>query len=341
MTEKLITYAIPCYNSAEYMDHCIESILACGSDDIEIIVVDDGSTKDNTLEKAREWEARYPDIVKAIHQENGGHGAAVMKGLECATGLYFKVVDSDDWLDNAANTKMLAKLRGFVDEPLDLMLVNYVYEHTADNTESVMNYHGMLPQNRVFRWEECGHISLSKYILMHSVVYRAQMLRDCGLDLPHHTFYVDNIFVYVPLPSCRRMYYMDIDLYRYFIGREDQSVNESVQISRIDQQIRVTRCMIDAFHLEEDVPSLKLRKYMTNYLSMMMIICTIFSMMSDREDKEQLRQGIWEYLKEHDPATYQKICHNVFGIGAHLPGKTGDRVLISLYHVAQRLFKFN
>lgn len=341
MTEKLITYAIPCYNSAEYMDHCIESILACGSEDIEIVVVDDGSTKDDTFVKAQQWQERYPAIVRAVHQENGGHGAAVMKGLEQASGLYFKVVDSDDWLDNDANTKMLAKLREFVDEPLDLMLVNYVYEHTADNTESVMNYHGMLPENRVFRWEECGHISLSKYILMHSVVYRAQMLRDCGLDLPHHTFYVDNIFVYVPLPSCRRMYYMDIDLYRYFIGREDQSVNESVQISRIDQQIRVTRCMIDAFRLEEDVPSLKLRKYMTNYLSMMMIICTIFSMMSDREDKEQLRQGIWEYLEEHDPATYQRIRHNVFGIGAHLPGKAGDKVLISLYHVAQKLFKFN
>lgn len=341
MAEKLITYTIPCYNSAEYMDHCIGSILACGADDIEIIVVDDGSTKDDTLEKARNWETQYPGIVRAVHQENGGHGAAVMKGLECARGLYFKVVDSDDWLDNDANVKMLSKLREFEDEPLDLMLVNYVYEHMADNTESVMNYHGMFPQDRVFRWEECGRMPLSKYILMHSVVYRAQMLRDCGLDLPHHTFYVDNIFVYVPLPSCRRMYYLDLDLYRYFIGRQDQSVNESVQIGRIDQQVRVTRCMIDAFRLEEDVPSLKLRSYMTNYLSMMMIICTIFSMMSDRDDKDELRRGIWEYLEDRDPATYAKIRHNVFGIGAHLPGKVGDKVLISLYHVAQKLFKFN
>lgn len=341
MPDKLITYAIPCYNSADYMDHCVESILACGESDIEIIIVDDGSTKDDTLEKARSWQERHPSIVKAVHQENGGHGAAVMRGLENANGLYFKVVDSDDWLDNDSNRRMLDQLRSFSDDPLDLMIVNYVYEHVADHTESVMNYDGMFPQGRVFRWEECGHMPMSKYILMHSVVYRTQMLRDCGLDLPRHTFYVDNIFVYVPLPSCRRMYYLDVNLYRYFIGREDQSVNESVQISRIDQQIRVTRCMIDAFRLEEDVPSLKLRKYMTNYLSMMMIICTIFSMMSDREDKEELRLGIWDYLKEHDPATYNRIMHNPFGIGAHLPGKAGDRVLISLYHVAQKLFKFN
>ena len=341
MDTKLITYAIPCYNSAEYMDACIESILACNRpDDIEIIVVDDGSTKDNTLEKAQAWESTNPGVVRAIHQENGGHGAAVMTGLENARGLYFKVVDSDDWLDNDANVAMLDKLASF-DEPLDLMLVNYVYEHTADNTSEVMSYHRMLPEGRIFTWDECGHFGLTKHILMHSVIYRTQMLRDCGLTLPRHTFYVDNIFVYVPLPNCERIYYMDVDLYRYFIGREDQSVNESVMIGRIDQQLRVTRTMIDSFLLERDVKSPRLRSYMRNYLTMMMVICTVFSMMSDREDKEQLRAGIWKYLREHDYQTYVKIRRSVMGVGTHLPGKAGDRVLLSAYHIAQKVFKFN
>ena len=158
MADKLITYTIPCYNSAEYMDHCVESILACSASDIEIVIVDDGSTKDSTFEKAQEWERRHPEIVKAVHQENGGHGAAVMKGLENASGLYFKVVDSDDWVDNDANVKLLAQLREFEEHPIDLMVVNYVYEHTVDNTQQVMNYHGILPQHKVFRWEECGRL---------------------------------------------------------------------------------------------------------------------------------------------------------------------------------------
>lgn len=340
MDTKLITYAIPCYNSAEYMDTCVKSILACGRDDIEVIIVDDGSTKDDTLAKAQAWEQTHPGIVRAIHQENGGHGAAVMTGLENARGLYFKVVDSDDWLDNDANIAMLDKLASF-DEPLDLMLVNYVYEHVADNTREVMNYHRMFPEDRVFTWDECGHFGLTKYILMHSVVYRTQMLRDCGLTLPRHTFYVDNIFVYVPLPACERIYYMDIDLYRYFIGREDQSVNESVMIGRIDQQLRVTRIMIDSFHLEKDVRSERLQSYMRNYLTMMMVICTVFSMMSGRADKEQLRADIWRYLREHDPKTYTKIRRSVMGVGTHLPGRAGDRVLLGAYHIAQKIFKFN
>ena len=340
MDTKLITYAIPCFNSAEYMDHCIESILACGADDIEIVIVDDGSTKDDTLAKAQDWEARYPGIVRAVHQENGGHGAAVMKGLEQARGTYFKVVDSDDWLDNEANKRMLSMLR-FFSNPLDLLIVNYVYEHAADNTTETMHYRRMLPQGRVFCWNELGHIPLTKYILMHSVVYRTELLRECGLDLPHHVFYVDNIFVYVPLPSCERVYYLDVDLYRYFIGRDDQSVNESVMIGRIEHQLCITRVMIDAFRLEEDVESPKLRTYMRNYLSMMMLISTIFSMMSDREDKAELREGIWEHLREHDPATYAKIRRSAFGIGTHLPGETGDKMLLGGYHIAQKIFKFN
>ena len=341
MAEKLITYAIPCYNSAEYMDHCIESILACGREDIEVVVVDDGSAKDNTFEKAQAWQDKHPGVVKAVHQENGGHGAAVMQGLAHASGLYFKVVDSDDWLDNEANVAMLSKLEELAPQELDLMVVNYVYEHTADNTTETMHYRGILPENRVFRWEEIGRFPVSKYILMHSVVYRTQMLRDCGLDLPHHTFYVDNIFVYVPLPECRRIYYLDVDMYRYFIGREDQSVNESVMVGRIEQQLRVTRTMIDAFKLQDDVASLKLRKYMTNYLTMMMTICTVFLLLSDREDKQELRKQIWEYLKDHDAVTYAKVRRSLMGVGTHLPGAAGDKALIELYHIAQKLFKFN
>lgn len=341
LPEKLITYAIPCYNSAEYMDHCVESILACGADDIEVIIVDDGSAKDNTLEKAQWWETAYPGIVRAVHQENGGHGAAVMKGLELARGMYYKVVDSDDWLDNGANSHMLATLREYQENPLDLMVVNYVYEHTADNTQEYVRYRKELPCNRVFGWDEMGSFAPGKYILMHSVVYNTKMLREVDLDLPRHTFYVDNIFVYKPLPHCERIYYLDVDLYRYFIGREDQSVNEKVMIGRIDQQLRITREMIDAYHLNKDVTSKRLRNYMYSYLTIMLVICTVFSMMSDREDKEELREGIWRYLEAHDAKMAKHIEHGILGRACKLHGNAGDKILLAGYKIAQKLFKFN
>ena len=94
---KLLSFAIPCYNSADYMEKCIKSVLI-GGEDVEVIIVDDGSTKDDTAEIADRYAKMYPTIVKAVHQENGGHGQAVNTGLAHATGKFFKVVDSDDWV---------------------------------------------------------------------------------------------------------------------------------------------------------------------------------------------------------------------------------------------------
>ena len=153
---KTITFGIPCYNSAAYMDHCIESILeGTGyAEDVEIIIVDDGSAKDETPAKADEWAERHPKIIRAIHQENGGHGAAVMQAVRNASGVYFKNVDSDDWVDAEAVSALLAQLRHFIElgEHVDLVITNYVYEHVEDDTRNVVDYRHVLPRGR-FRAE--------------------------------------------------------------------------------------------------------------------------------------------------------------------------------------------
>ena len=339
---KTVSFAIPCYNSADYMDTCIESILKCG-DDIEIIIVDDGSTKDDTPAKADAWAARHPDIIRAVHQENGGHGQAVNTGLANATGLYFKVVDSDDWLDEHAMAEVMAYLRSQAQssDPVDLFIGNYVYEKVHEGTRTVMHYRNVFPEGRTFTWNEVGHFGQSQYLLMHSVIYRTELLRSMGLTLPKHTFYVDNIFVYVPLPHVRTIYYRDVDMYRYYIGREGQSVNEDVMKSRIDQQLRVTRAMIDAVQLPADVAERPLERYMENYLSMMMCICSIFLRMINTDEAEDKREAIWDYLKEHNPEVYRRIRRSVLNIGTNLPTDLGRRIGITGYHMAQRIFKFN
>ena len=190
---KLLSFAIPCYNSEAYMRKCIDSILI-GGEDVEILIVDDGSTKDNTAAIADEYEKKYPTICRAIHQPNGGHGEAVNAGIRNATGLYFKVVDSDDWVDPDAYMKILDKLREFAgsDTNLDMLLANYVYEKEGAKHKKVMRQTGF-PREQVFTWSDIKHFYKGHYILMHSVIYRTKLLRECGLELPKHTFYVDNI----------------------------------------------------------------------------------------------------------------------------------------------------
>lgn len=323
------------------MDKCIESLLKCG-DDIEILIVNDGSFKDSTAEIADSWQERYPDIVKAIHKENGGHGSAVNAGLANATARYFKVVDSDDWLDEEAMAEVMKYLRLQMElkDPTDLVIANYVYEKVHEGTRTVMRYKNVFPEGREFGWDEVGHFNQSQYLLMHSVIYRTDMLQDMGLQLPHHCFYVDNIFVYEPLPHVRSMYYLDVDMYRYFIGREDQSVNEKIMMGRIDQQLRVTRTMIDAV----DVMSIEqrhLRQYMENYLAMMMCICSVFLRMRNTPEDEEKREGIWRYLKEADPVLYKRIRRSPLNVGTNLPTEVGRRAGLGGYRIAQKIFKFN
>lgn len=338
---KLISFAIPCYNSAAYMRHCIESILT-GGNEVEIIIVDDGSTKDNTFEIAKEYETKYPGICKAVHQENGGHGEAVNTGLKNATGLFFKVVDSDDWVDEQSLRLVLDKLREQVmaGTPVDMFVCNFVYDKVGQEHKKVMRYRTAFPQDRIFGWKDVKFFMLGQYILMHSVIYRTQMLRDCGLSLPKHTFYVDNIFVYQPLPYVKNIYYMDTNLYHYFIGREDQSVNEQVMIGRIDQQLRVNKIMLDCCDLSKIQPR-KLRSYMLSYLEIMMTISSVLAIKSGTEENMEKKKELWDYLKKTNFPIWLRIRTSFLGQGVNLPGKTGDKLTIAAYKVTQKFYGFN
>lgn len=337
---RVLSVAIPCYNSQEYMKHAIETLLT-GGEDVEIIIVNDGS-KDNTQAIAEEYAARYPGQVLAVSQENGGHGEAVNTGLKYATGLYYKVVDSDDWVDEKAFLKLLQVMKDYIakNQRVDMYLANYVYEKVALNKQKVIKYTGIFPQNRIFGWDEIGRFGQSQYVIMHSVFYRTQMLKDCGLKLPKHTFYVDNIFVYYPLPFVKSMVYVDVDLYRYFIGREDQSVNEKVMMGRMDQQLRVTRQMIDQTSISQ-IKEEKLRKYMVKYMTMMMTICTVFLLKRGQEkDRKDLKE-IWEYLETKDPTLFALVRKTFLGRAIRIKGKLGKRIVLWGYSISQKVFGFN
>ncbi len=337
---KLLSIAIPCYNSQEYMERCIKSLLP-GGDDVEILVIDDGS-RDMTPEIADAYEKKYPGIVRAIHQENGGHGEAVNTGLRNARGLYFKVVDSDDWVDAQAYERILETLKEIAgsDSTLDMLISNFVYEKEGAKHKRVMKYTSALVQNQIFTWSDVRHMRKGQYLLMHSVIYRTKLLRDCDLELPKHTFYVDNLYVYEPLPFVKTMYYLDVDFYRYFIGREDQSVNEQVMIQRIDQQIKVNKRMIEAFDLWK-IPNKKLRKYMFNYLEIITVISTVLLIRSGTKENLEKKRELWRYIKQEDIRLFHHLRNGIMGNTMNLPGKGGRKISIAAYKIAQKVIGFN
>lgn len=344
---KYITFAVPCYNSESYMRRCVDSLLS-GGRDVEIILINDGST-DRTAEIADEYQLKYPDIVRAVHKENGGHGSGVNKGLELAQGIYYKVVDSDDWLDKDAYLKLLRRIKDFCingrkapecDMP-DLFVCNYVYDHLDEGTSRVMDYRNIFPEEKMCTWKDIGRFKPSQYLIMHSLMFRAEVLRKSGVKLPEHTFYVDNLFSYQPLPYVESIYYMDLDLYHYYLGREDQSVNEKVLMKRIDQQIRVTELVaksVDLRSVKAKYP--KLASYMTRNISIMLSISSIHLLLIRTAEAEQKRRDMWDSIKAYNTALYYRLRYSTLSGLTYLPGKLGGKLTEGGYRFARKIYQF-
>lgn len=342
-TNKLLSVVIPCYNSQAYMRKSISSVLTAG-DEVEILVVDDGSS-DDTLKIAKEFEAKYPGIVRAIHQENKGHGGAVNTGIANATGKYFKVLDSDDWFGREAFKNVMDVLRAHADKDneLDMLISNYIYDKQGAKRKTVMQYRSVFPIGQDFTWADAKYVKPTQYLLMHSIIYRRQVLLDSGLKLPEHTFYVDNLVAYQPFTYVHKLYYLDVNLYHYFIGRADQSVNEDVMRGRLDQQIRVNELMIDELmNIKKRTVDKDAKRFMVHMLNMIMTISTVFlSMEDDYAEGERRKKALWDRLKKEDAGSYYSIRFTALGLAACLPGKIGNKILIEGYHFFQYFFGFN
>lgn len=314
------------------MRKCIDSLLV-GGDDVEVIIVNDGS-KDDTPLIAAEYAEKYPSIVKVVNKENGGHGSGINAGLGLATGLYFKVVDSDDWLDGDALKELLATIKTHSEtgELPDLYITNFVYSKVGDG-DYVSSYETKMPVRKMMGWKSVKKFTYSHMLLMHALMYKRDKLVESGLHLPEHTFYVDNIFAYQPLPHMRRLYYLDVNLYYYFIGRDDQSVNKKNFLARYEQQLRVMRCMIDA-HAMNDINELPrgLKRYMRHALNVIMIVSVFFTGAECSPERKKALADLWQYLKSKDKKMYKFLRWHSYATFAYLFGwRVRGKVMTQFY----------
>lgn len=335
---KLLTVTVPCYNSQAYMEKCIDSLLV-GGERVEIIIIDDGS-KDDTGRIADAYAARYPTIVKVIHQENGGHGEGINQGLAHASGIYFKVVDSDDTV-SADFSEFLDDLEQCERQGgVDLAVTNYYYVHSDGKGDRSINYSNALPQRKIFTWSETKPFKVHQLLTIHSCTFRTEAMRAWAEPLPKHVFYEDNLMVYQTLPNVRRIFYKNIDLYRYWIGRPDQSVQQSVAAKRYSHQILVTERCFRSCRLDE-IENLRLKKYMKHEMFMMFAIAVQFTRLNKSKETDAALGEMWKncerfdrkwarHFKNHTPLWF--IC---------LPGRFGRAFCGFIYRLANKVVRFN
>lgn len=340
---KLLTFVVPCYNSEAYLHTCVESLLparaAC-----EIIIIDDGST-DRTGEIADGYASAYPDCVRVIHQPNGGHGAGVNNGLAAAQGLYFKVIDSDDWADGEALARVVETLRELEEQGgVDLLVCNYVYEHMDTGKRQIIRFGNALPEGRVLSWTDTRRFCITQQLSIHSCIYRTETVRKSGVHLPEHVFYEDNLLVYVPLAYVRRLYYLNADLYRYAIGRQGQSVaKESLMRHSGDQ--RTVSLAVFAAH---QVPAIKkenpkLGRYLHHSMSFLMILAILFTRIQNTRASDAQVREFWQEIVRIDPKRGKRLKYfsraGVFLLS--LPGAPGRLFCRVIYAISHKVVRFN
>lgn len=337
--EKLLSIVVPCYNAEDYVERCINS-LVLGGDKVEIILVNDGST-DGTGRVIDYYQEEFPNQIVALHQANGGHGQAVNTGVYAASAPYVKIVDSDDWVSFSALKKILAFIEKCVtqDELVDMILSNYVYDKVGAKHKKVVSY-SFLPQGKVFSWDKV-HLVFGQYLLMHAIIYRTELLtKECHLQLPKHTFYVDNLYAFEPLGYVKSIYYLDVDFYHYFIGRDDQSVNEQVMLKRIDQQLAVNKRMV-RFYVENVAADSPQARYMKYYLEIITTVSSILLIRGKKAEYLAKKKELWQYIKTYDVDLYRKLRRRVFGVGVNLPGRIGRSLASGVYRVVHKVYGFN
>ena len=310
---KLISFVVPCYNSEQYLSKCIDSLLP-GGDDVEIIIVNDGS-KDKTIEIANEYRDKYPNIIRVIDKENGGHGSGLNAGLDNATGLYFKCVDSDDWVDYDAYMEVLKTIKKHISEgkSIDLYLANYVFERVDQNKQFVASLRKRFPLGEEIGWDKVRQFGVAEFLMMHSLIYRLEVLKESKVRLPEHTYYVDTIFTYVPLKYTHTLFYKDVDFYRYYVGRPDQSVTFENMTKNYKMQVKVMKELSLAYSWDDlkHLPRHQ-RNFMVHDLVVKSFLTLFYIMAGYNKEKKEAYKAYFKEFKEKNRGLYYKLRYRTY-----------------------------
>lgn len=302
---KLLSIVIPAYNVEKYLEDAMAPYLDLEeAEKLEVLIINDGS-KDQTLKKAKEYAEQYPEFVKVIDKENGGHGSAINAGIVHAEGKYFKVVDGDDWVDGEVLAKYLKRLESL---EADMVAAGFtiVYEETGQKEEVHIPD---VEYGKLYRFQEiCKNIA---QIGMHSIIFKTKILKNNGIRLDEHCFYVDVEYNLFPLKWVDTVVFFDDLLYQYRVGRPGQSVSMQSMIKNRENHDRVIR-RIMAWIKTEELPE-SVESYAEKRLAAMADIqyLILFDMGTGKKEREELkRYDTWlknENQKLYDSITQRKV----------------------------------
>ncbi|MCD8154652.1 MAG: glycosyltransferase [Clostridiales bacterium] len=296
---KILSIAVPCYNVEKYLRRCLDSFSDPRLEEgLEVLIVNDGST-DQTAEMAQSYVDQCPQIFHLITKENGGHGSAVNTGIARACGKYFRIVDGDDWVHTENLVRLLEILKK---TDADLVVDEKREVHMKTGETHFTPLPETIEKGRIFPFREiCNLEHISDYIILHTMSVRTDLLRQKGIRLREHIFYVD--FEYVVKTTCesRTVQFVDLEIYQYQVGNEAQSVDSRNYVRRYSHHDQMVK---EVLHFSEN-PKFQgaIRKYLDTRIRLVIHSHYKISLIFNENRAEGLNQArsFHRYLKKHYP----------------------------------------
>lgn len=305
--EKILTIVIPTYNMQDYLRRCLDSLVVPEEQmkQLEVLVINDGS-KDNSSAIAHEFQDKYPDTFRVIDKENGNYGSCVNRGLKEATGMYFRILDADDWFDTDALSSILNKVRN-----LDVDVIYTAFNTVIfDGVSVVKNEITMQTQFEHNVYVDLSMNSLEdKFFAMHSLTYKLELLKNIRYRQEEKICYTDTEYVYYPLGSAKSLVCLEEVLYQYYVGREGQSMSLKSMSRNFSHFDKVLTNLL-SYKFGNSLPTQnRLCAYYLIVLLRYMVDIHLFMCINDKSQEEILRRNIKTIIKKD--ISFKKKIYNI------------------------------
>ena len=248
--KKILTISVAAYNAEKWLGNCLDSFLIPEIwKDIEVLIINDGSI-DGTVDIAQKYASEYPELFYLINKENGGHGSTINTAVQIANGIYFKVVDSDDWVEKQGMIELVKLLKK---DKVDVVFSPFYIVDAGTGKKHLIE---CLEKNRKNEYEnkiiDINQLNAKCRLVMHSVTFRTELLKNSKYLLDENCFYVDAEYVVYYFFQVKSVFFLDIPIYNYLLGANEQSVNFTNMIKRRKQHLQVCKKIIDFYQKNKE-----------------------------------------------------------------------------------------
>lgn len=308
-----VSVIVPIYNVEKYLEKCINSLLSQTLEDIQIILVNDGS-KDNSGNIAKEYEKNNKDRVIYVEKENGGLSDARNYGLKYATGDFIAFLDSDDYIEKNAYEEMYNKV---IEENADYVECDFIWEFPnkirVDKQYPYKNKKEMLSFVRVVAWNK---------------LIKRQLITDNNLEFPKGLRYEDVEFTYKLIPFINKFAYVDKPFIHY-VQRKGSIAN--VQNERTAEIFTVLDNVIE-FYKKNNIYEKYRDELEYNYARY--LLCSSLKRMckiNDKTIREKLLTESWKRLNSNFPNWKENVILKTVNIGKNKYMRTVNKSTYKIY----------